>query len=79
MDNTPSQKRKYNEVKGDRKTNYDSLFVIGAQIYSYNGITLPHCMTLTVDNKSHILIFILEAPRITQKSVSHNKLTLTPP
>ena len=42
---------KKNEVKEDRKPTDDPLFVIGAQIYSYNGINLYSCMPLTVNNK----------------------------
>ena len=42
------KKRKENEVKEDRKPTADTLFVIGAQIYSYNSITRTCCTPLTV-------------------------------
>ena len=44
------EKRKDNESKEDGKPYDDPLFVIGAQIYSYTGMTRPSHMPLTVDN-----------------------------
>ena len=73
-----NEKSKDKELKEDRKPTDAPLFVIGAKIYSYNGIIRPHYMPLTVATTSHRLIPILEAPRITQKLVSHNTLTLSP-
>ena len=43
------KKRKDNEVKEDQKPTDYILFVIGAQIFSYNGIIHPRCMPLTVE------------------------------
>ena len=40
-----------NEVKEDRKPTDDPLFVIGYQIYIYNGKNLYICMPLTANNK----------------------------
>ena len=44
------KKREVNEVKEDRKPTDAHLFVIDIQIYSYNGITHPFWMSLTIDN-----------------------------
>ena len=56
---------KDNKIKEDRKSNYATLFFIGAQIYSYNDITHPCCMPSPLTTTSHQLISILEAPTIT--------------
>ena len=42
------KKRKENEVRGDRKPTNAPLFIIGAKIYSYNGITRPRRIPLTI-------------------------------
>ena len=73
------KKRKDNEVKEYRKPTHAPLFVIGAQIYSYNGITLPRNMPLTIDNNTPSINIRFEAPKITQKLVSHHALSLAPP
>ena len=73
------KKSKDNEFKEDSKSTDALLFVIGDQIYSYNGITHPCFTPLTVKKTSQILISVLEAPKITQKLVLHQKYTLVPP
>ena len=53
IDNTPACKRRgINEVKEDSKPTDAPLFLIGAQIYSYNGITRPRHMLLAVEKKT---------------------------
>ena len=43
-------KSKDSEVKEDSKPTYAHLFFIGDKIYSYNDMTLPCRMPLTIDN-----------------------------
>ena len=59
----PHKKSKENESKEDREPTDATLFVIGAQIYGYNGITLPSHMPLTIDKN---LLSINICFRITQ-------------
>ena len=44
------KKSRVKELKEDRKPNDAPLFVIGSQIYSYNGIARPRCMPLNIEN-----------------------------
>ena len=49
------KKRKNNEVKEYRKPTDAPLFIIYAQIYSYNGINLPCCIPLTDYNNLQLI------------------------
>ena len=73
------KKSKDNEVKNFRKPTDDPLFIIGIQIYSYNGITrlvkFPSPLTTTYPR----LTSILEALRMTQKLVSKHSFSLALP